>query len=121
MGAQLRDRVQLQPLGDGTRYSERIAIFEAERCAHRQATPLQCLCQLGVSHWLRQSLQQLLGEGTDVFGIHVDAALEERLPENGAATECTLVLERETVALRLEPQNLRQNHRLGEILRAGAR
>ncbi len=78
------------------------------------------LGQFSLAGALGQISQQLPPESAGVFRIGVDTALKQGFPQDGAAAHGTAVFNAQAVTLRIEPQHLRQDDGLGEILRADA-
>ena len=122
--AKLRMRLQIRQTGDALAFCivaahrQRVRVVEPERDADREPHRTQLLIQLR-KRGHRVELQYFLGDRARVLGIHVDVARRERVQDDRRIAQ-TLLMRRARFARRLRglPDDLSENVRLGEALRA---
>ena len=92
-------------------HPEGVVVAEPERPAEADAVGRQCRGEVR-----RVGLEDLPGDGAGVLGVGVDVALRQRQPQRGGAAEVVAAGRGPGVAGELGA-HLRQDHRLGELLR----
>ena len=115
--AQIGDARDAELLCLRLEHRQRISVVEAERHRHFQAVRREPAVQLGKRR-IAFALQQFANDRAGVLGINVDRSRRERLLEDPGVAQALLVLGGDAGVLQGLTNDLAEDVRLGEALRA---